>query len=269
MNKRPLCNNCGICGHFTKNCSQPISSFGIILFRKCENQNRREYLMICRQKTYGYIDFISGNYHIFDYKTILEMFKQMSKHEKELIQNNDYKVLWKELWKSHTNVVNEVTNNSIKQIRSKFIHENARQNKYNYVKTHYLHRLFQDSLLYGNWEEPEWEFPKGRKNYNESEYHCALRETTEETGYSNTLFNVVTMNTFDEVFTGSNKKRYRNNYYLMAIDYDKTEQRGKMDLSEVSMVKWKSFDECNKTIRFYNTEKKSVLEKIDTYLQTQ
>jgi 8-oxo-dGTP pyrophosphatase MutT (NUDIX family) len=32
--------------------------------------------------------------------------------------------------------------------------------------------------------EPEWGFPKGRRNYNEKDIDCALREFSEETGYS-------------------------------------------------------------------------------------
>jgi 8-oxo-dGTP pyrophosphatase MutT (NUDIX family) len=33
-----------------------------------------------------------------------------------------------------------------------------------------------------NYEHPEWEFPKGRKNKDESDIECALREFEEETG---------------------------------------------------------------------------------------
>lgn len=33
------------------------------------------------------------------------------------------------------------------------------------------------------WEYPGWGFPKGRRNYLEGEYECAVRETVEETGF--------------------------------------------------------------------------------------
>ena len=33
------------------------------------------------------------------------------------------------------------------------------------------------------WLEPEWGYPKGRRNYQEKDLHCALREFEEETGY--------------------------------------------------------------------------------------
>jgi 8-oxo-dGTP pyrophosphatase MutT (NUDIX family) len=33
-----------------------------------------------------------------------------------------------------------------------------------------------------SWEEPEWGFPKGRRDTQESDWVCALREFKEETG---------------------------------------------------------------------------------------
>ena len=34
-----------------------------------------------------------------------------------------------------------------------------------------------------NWKTPEWGFPKGRRNYQETDIKCAFREFYEETGY--------------------------------------------------------------------------------------
>ena len=66
-NKRPtlqinkdICNNCGKFGHLFRHCKNPIVSFGCVLFRI--NNNVREYLMICRKDTLGYIDFIREKY---------------------------------------------------------------------------------------------------------------------------------------------------------------------------------------------------------------
>ena len=33
------------------------------------------------------------------------------------------------------------------------------------------------------WDTPEWGFPKGRRNYQENDLTCGLREFEEETGY--------------------------------------------------------------------------------------
>ena len=34
-----------------------------------------------------------------------------------------------------------------------------------------------------NWLTPEWGFPKGRRNYQETDITCAYREFNEETGF--------------------------------------------------------------------------------------
>ena len=47
-------------------------------------------------------------------------------------------------------------------------------------KLYYLHDLLEQSKT--NWTEPEWGFPKGRRNPRESDFDCATRELTEETG---------------------------------------------------------------------------------------
>ena len=40
-----------------------------------------------------------------------------------------------------------------------------------------------------NWDEPEWGFPKGRRNYQEKDMICAIREFEEETGYQKKILN--------------------------------------------------------------------------------
>ena len=64
MNKNIICNNCFKPGHQLHNCKLPIISYGVIAFRK--NNNNFEYLMIQSSNSFGYIDFIRGKYHIND-----------------------------------------------------------------------------------------------------------------------------------------------------------------------------------------------------------
>ena len=79
---KDICNNCGKYGHLFRNCKNPIVSFGCIQFRI--NNNVREYLMICRKDTLGYIDFIRGKYNLQDESYIINMFKQMTNIEKKI-----------------------------------------------------------------------------------------------------------------------------------------------------------------------------------------
>ena len=62
QNQNTFCTNCGKIGHLYHSCKKPITSLGVICFRK--NKNRFEYLMICRKDSLGYVDFLRGKYPI-------------------------------------------------------------------------------------------------------------------------------------------------------------------------------------------------------------
>jgi len=81
MQTNLYCNNCGKSGHVFNLCKMPITSIGIIAFRKTP-QNVNEYLMICRKDTLGHIDFMRGKYNIHDKQYILNMLNQMTRSEK-------------------------------------------------------------------------------------------------------------------------------------------------------------------------------------------
>ena len=116
----------------------------------------------------------------------------------------------------------------------------------------------------GGWSEPEWGFPKGRRNFHEKDYECALREMTEETGYpSHLVKNIKNILPFDEIFMGSNYKSYKHRYYLMYMNYDDSLMMDNFEKSEVSRMEWKSYEECMATIRPYNLEKKRLITQIE------
>ena len=59
------------------------------------------------------------------------------------------------------------------------------------------------------WMEPEWGFPKGRRNPHETDITCASREFQEETGLYRQDFTII-QNTYpiSETFFGSNQVHY-------------------------------------------------------------
>ena len=120
------------------------------------------------------------------------------------------------------------------------------------------------------WDEPEWGFPKGKRNYNESDIDCALREFYEETGIKsrNMTFVINNLAPHEEIFMGSNYKSYKHRYFLMYVDYNTSvaEKMTDMDKFEISKVEWKSFNECLGAIRPYNLEKKRILSNINIVL---
>ena len=117
------------------------------------------------------------------------------------------------------------------------------------------------------WEESEWGFPKGRRNFMEKDMECGLREFEEETGISRNKIHLFdNILPYEEVFTGSNLKSYKHKYYLAIMDSDYTNMDN-FQKSEVSKMEWKTYEQCIKVIRPYNLEKKHVLEKIHKSLQ--
>jgi 8-oxo-dGTP pyrophosphatase MutT (NUDIX family) len=118
------------------------------------------------------------------------------------------------------------------------------------------------------WIEPEWGFPKGRRNYQERERDCAVREFCEETGYSSEqLVSIKNVQPFEEVFTGSNYKSYKHKYYPMYMRYEDTMVNRSEQVCEVSGSAWMTVDECLRVIRPYNVEKIRVLRSVDRMLR--
>ncbi len=115
------------------------------------------------------------------------------------------------------------------------------------------------------WEFAEWGFPKGRRNYQEKDYDCAVREFCEETGYTqyaDKLVSIQNIMPFEEIFMGSNYKSYKHKYYLTYMPYEESIREYSVQSSEVSCAKWKTYEECLASIRHYNVEKKRVLENV-------
>jgi len=117
------------------------------------------------------------------------------------------------------------------------------------------------------WPTPEWGFPKGRRNYQENDLICGLREFEEETGYDkNTISIIKNLLPFEETFVGSNLKSYKHIYY---IGYMNSAQypTNTFQKSEVSKLSWFTLEECKNYIRDYNLEKIDMIIKIDKLLE--
>lgn len=254
---KDICNNCGKFGHLFRHCKQPIVSFGCVQFRV--KDNIREYLMICRKDTLGYIDFIRGKYNLLDDEYIINMFKQMTNCEKKRIIEQNFKTLWNNLW--------QTTHSSGSSLYKS--EEELSRSKFNKIKGgERLQLIIQRSDNCEKWDVPEWGFPKGRRNYLEGEYECALRETIEETGVEkDVMIGIKNIVPFEEVFIGSNYKFYKHKYFLMYINEHWSIDMNKYDTAEVSNMEWKSFNDCISSIRSYNVEKINMITKIDNALQ--
>lgn len=254
-----FCNNCNRTNHVYNNCRAPITSIGVIAFR-CGDTGP-EFLMIRRRDSFGFVDFIRGKYSLNDEAYIQRIIDEMTMTEKDNLLRLTFEQLWRLLW-------GEYTRGSQYKNEEHISYEKYRQvlggirTKDGRVKT--LHQFIDESTT--RWTETEWGFPKGRRNYNEKDLPCALRECLEETGYDITTDNVIqNIAPFEEIFMGSDMKCYKQKYFLAMVDLDKKPKKAH-DIMEVGLMKWMSFDECIHTIRPYNLEKIGIVRKINNIL---
>lgn len=261
MNKNiNICNNCGKQGHMFHQCKLPITSYGIILF-KSEIQ-QLEYLMLRRKNSFGYIDFIRGKYSPYNLTQMKTMIDEMSLLEKNQILTQPFEVLWFEMWgeNNHTN----------SQYRSEEI---SSKKKFELLKE----GVNIDNIIYNlndiislsttNWDETEWEFPKGRRNQKEKDLDCALREFEEETGIpKNNIVVIENILPFEEIYIGSNHKSYKHKYFLAMLNNSYKDNLNNYQTTEVSKLEWKTYNNCLESIRPYNLEKKELIENINKVL---
>ena len=255
-----VCNNCGKQGHSFHHCKLPITSYGIILFTYIDK--KLKFLMIRRKDTFGYIDFIRGKYSPYNIEQLQHTINEMSEKEKNRIKTQPFDTLWKHMWGGcgGTQFRNEETISSKKfEIISKGVTIDE--------KTYKLTDLLEKS--HTSWKETEWEFPKGRRNAQEKDIECALREFEEETGYSQESIQVIeNMMPFEEIYIGSNYRSYKHKYFLAYMNPPINEKdMNNFQKSEVSKLEWKSYDECIGCIRPYNLEKKKIVDYIYNLLQ--
>ena len=168
----------------------------------------------------------------------------MTIQEKANLLTKDFNVLWKELWGDYYGVQYRTEE---KNARDKFYQIKEGIHLFD-DKFFNLEQLIQKSNT--SWTEPEWGFPKGRRNYNENDLTSALREFGEETGIPKNRISVIkNLIPFEEIFTGSNFKSYKHKYFIAYSNYKDLNHYQK---SEVSKIKWMTLDEASKAIRPYN-----------------
>ena len=257
MKEYNFCNNCGKHGHLFHQCKNPITSIGIIVFN---NKKDLKYLMIRRKDSLGYVDFMRGKYPLFNKRYLLNIINEMTLSEKNNLLEKDFDELWKELWGDHIGI----------QYRGE---EKTSREKFNSLRAgitlktqnYNLKSLINESE--SNWDEPEWGFPKGRRNFQEKDLCCALREFEEETGCSKNAIKIIyNLLQFEELFTGSNYKSYKHKYFLAYME--DSECLNNFQKTEVSKIEWKTYNECINYIRPYNLEKVDLIERVDNILNS-
>lgn len=259
------CGNCGKFGHTYKKCEEPVTSLGVIVYKifNCDDSHQIKYLMIQRKDSLGYVEFLRGRFKLDDPYYIINLLKEMTYTEVENIKNFSFDNLWEKLWMLENN----------RQYKNEY--DNSK-NKFNSLKKGYNtggEFINFDILVKKNnkyWDEPEWGFPKGRRNLKESDINCADREFQEETGFSKSDYIIIkNINPVEEVFVGSNDILYKHIYYIGKIITDKkaeVKNNNLTQITEVSNIGWFDCENALNILRPYNIEKKKVLEKVNNII---
>ena len=269
IKKQVFCNNCGKLGHLFHNCRVPITSIGIIPLRIVKKFNTElkhienviELLIIKRKDSLAFIDFMRGKYIMEDKNYILNLLNNMSINERNYLLTNDFDTIWSYLWNYNTN---NLYRNEEKLSKIKF---NKLKSGFTSILESYNLKELVD-LCDKKYSEPEWGFPKGRRNYHEKDIVCGLREFEEETGYKKSdieIFNNIVP--FEEIFTGSNYKSYKHKYFVGIIS-NNTSPLANFQIYEISEIKWVPIDDVYKYIRDYNYEKTNIINDLNKLLKT-
>lgn len=199
----------------------------------------------------SYSEFIRGKYDSDDKEKICMILREMTKEEQKKILNWDFDKLWLDIF----------SYNFMKNISKDYL---RLAEKYNTLKNSgVLEELInktEPELL-----EPEWGFPKGRRNVNEGKLECAKREFSEETNYTNKDYTMVPdLHPVQEQYTDFNGITYRHIYYICTINDNKKEalldEHNRFQQIEVGNIGWYSLSEAIPL--FKNIEKKTLLIKV-------
>ena len=259
-------------------CKNPITSNGIIVFK--DSDEGASYLMIRRKDTLGFVEFIRGKYPIYNKMYLQRLIDEMTMDEKRRLQTQTFSELWINVWGEYLNSRYQ-NEEAISHDRFNLLKNGIKINRGNGNS----HNISLDDLIENSatrWTEPEWGFPKGRRNYQEKDIDCALREFSEETGYdASKLIVMQNIIPYEEIFMGSNVKTYKHKYYIAYFPLQNENELDPLSYSslsanvhspkfqktEVSKMAWFSFDECIQHIRPYNLEKINILRNLNNSLK--
>eukprot|EP00798_Chlamydomonas_sp_ICE-L_P029994 gene29994-18067_t len=167
--------------------------------------------------------FVRGNYMLQNRTYILKLVSNMTDEERDMLLDGPFTHIWNTFWHTESDDV----------IASCFVREfNKSSYLYGQLSKGYWLRTGEPpetKLRFFNLEsaildthaayiEPEWGFPKGRRNINESDIECAKREFMEETAMdtSDIIF-LQNIKPVEETFFGMNRVNYRHIYYVASI----------------------------------------------------
>lgn len=234
--------------------------------------------MVQRKDSLCYVEFLRGKYDLSNKDYIIQLVSGMTSKERDMLRRCDFEALWNRLWCRDDGATKNF-NKEYKTTRSKF--ETLRRG-YQMRTTEgtliivNLEYILQNSLC--EYDETEWGFPKGRRNINELDVDCALREFSEETNIPREDITILAhIKPMEEVFTGSNKVRYKHIYYIarftprctsnyasrVHVDPGNTSQ-----IKEIRDVQWFDYNMAQEKLRPTNMERKELFKRLHSLISS-
>jgi 8-oxo-dGTP pyrophosphatase MutT (NUDIX family) len=249
--KKSYCINCGKYGHLFKKCIYPILSFGLIGYYYDTTTQDISFIMIQSKNTFHFLDFIRGKYDLLDLESISKLFINMTFSEIEMIKSKNFDLIWKETYHD-IYTLNDIQENQKKISKTKFefLAEGVVIGNFFYNLDYFLD-LNKDSKI-----EISWSFPKGRRNYKESDLMCAIREFEEETSLKRKFFEIKEpKKIYCETYVGDNNIEYQHRYFLAEFHQKIELEINNMNshqIIEIGMLNWLNKDEAIRNINpFY------------------
>ena len=303
--KEIYCGNCGRKGHMYKNCHYPIISIGIICiklnnininfllnrtkkmiegklslsdYNKIKNlleninedylDNNLKYLIIRRKNSLSMVEFLRGKYNIEDIDYLYNTFSLMTHSERNMVKTDSFDSMWLYLWNLKNSSHGYINEYELSKKKYDTLKQGIKLKIGNLPIKISLNDILNNTKT--KWVEPEWGFPKGRRNFREKDVNCAMREFTEETNYKYSDYQLINIDKLTETYMGTNNVRYKHTYYVGQITTDKNpiiDTNNKNQISEIGDIEWNNYNNCIQKIRDYNLEKRNILRNLHNTLK--
>lgn len=257
---KKFCYNCGKKGHIYSACTFPVMSYGGILYRLIDNEPK--YLLVQRTYTPDFKEIIRGKFDLENTDYLKKLIHKLTLQEIDYIFNYPHHILYKNIQRYCKVKKNPKKYRQAKENYVKLKHGYQQKNG-NFIKFGQLVRGDNPNYFI----EPDWGFPKGRRNYkgNESDLICAQREIKEETGIASHQYTTRSDYYVTEVYHGTNLIKYAHRYYVGEVQMDQLcyiDPFNKHQAGEIRKLGWFGIHEALAIIRPYHLEKKKVLSRV-------